>query len=169
MKKIVLTGTSCSGKTTLISELSKNYLVISETSRELMSKHPELANTAELQGRILEKQLQKEESISGGIDELVFFDRGIVDIHVYSKFFLGYSPKYFDNLDLRNRYDLVFLLETIPPNMRTRLRGDGENNDLDADFIREYRQLGYNPIRVPVMGLNERIEFILKSINPARR
>lgn len=164
VKKIVLTGGPCSGKTTTIKELeNRGFPVIHEAARKVISKNKNLP-LIEFQRKVFEIQLEQEKSKS---DEIVFLDRGILDGVAYLRIGLRYIPQFLDSYDFRNKYDHVFLLERFP------LVLDGErleSNDNEAENIHNhifqaYSDYGYSPIRVPRMSIEERINFILNNIS----
>ena len=172
LKKIVLTGGGCCGKTTLINELEKRgYNVLHEVAREVLSERKYSRNNdcESLQREIFYRQLKKESTIDG----LTFMDRSAVDGIAYTKLFLGIVPDFFKVHELKNNYDQVFLLDRLP------LINDGirvELDDNDAQLIHDkveqvYCELGYSPIKVPVFegnfkdSLDRRADFILNSIS----
>ena len=90
MKKIVLTGGPCCGKTTLANELKKKgFCVVDESAREFISRN-RTVNTEERQKEIFLRQLEKE-NLSR--DELVILDRCLIDSLAYCKVYLGYVPE----------------------------------------------------------------------------
>ena len=162
LKKIVLTGGPCSGKSTIINALRNlGFGVLDEVAREVLAegKYSRQKNYVAMQTEILKRQLKKEELVTN----LTFLDRSAVDGIGYCLLYLNNLPKSFRETNLRERYDKVFLLDRFP------LQKDGlrvESDDAEAqrvhDKIREaYLITGYNPIQVPRMPVEDRVCFIL--------
>ena len=133
LKRIVLSGGPCCGKTTTIDFLRKQgHRILPEMAREVIEEgiyHPS-KNVLEFQEEILRRQILQEEKTSG----LVFLDRSALDGMVYSLFFLNKVPKVFFNHNLHSRYDKIFILDRFP------LKKDGvrvESSDKDAKKIIE--------------------------------
>ncbi len=173
MRKYVLTGGPCSGKTTLINELRKNgFSVLDETAREVLSSaliSDKVINNKEnyekLEIEIFQRQLKKESSLCKKT-LLYFLDRGTIDCLAYSEVFLGYVPEEIAIHTHSGRYDKVFALERLPfVNDGVRVEGTEEEAKKIHDFlIKTYLDYGYELIHVPVMSVEERMEFILRCI-----
>ena len=173
MKKIVITGCACSGKSTLIAELSKlGYPVIGESARQVIQ---ESRQTPRTRGEILEreykiaiKQLRQENYHNTRIwsDKTTFLDRSMVDIGAYCKYFLGQIPETIDSLIKESKYDLVFLLEKLPFK-KDGVRFDKENKEretIEKLLVKTYIDYGHNMLLVPKVPLRGRIDFILRHI-----
>ena len=117
-KKIVITGGPGTGKSTVIDALTAlNFSCMNEISREvtlnarkngteqLFLTNPMLFSELLLEGRI--NQYIEAEKIN---NELVFFDRGIPDVHAYMNYLgVDYPDKYLNSSNLY-RYDLIFIM-----------------------------------------------------------
>ena len=122
-----------------------------------------LEEKLERQKIIFERQLEQEQK---AIREILFLDRGLPDAIAYSKYLIGFIPKEL-NYNLSDKYDIVFILERLP------FKDDGlriENGGIDAEFIHNkiiqtYKDYGYFPVFVPVMSVQERVDFILNNSN----
>lgn len=169
-KKYVLTGGACSGKTTLLHELKKmGFNVLEEVGREVLKERKNFPLT--LQERILreeiifQKRLEREKEFEQK-NSILFLDRGLVDSIAYSNHHLGFVPKQILDYDLRNRYDLVFILERMP------FKQDGlreEKDDIEAEevhnkIIKVYQSIEYSPIFVPIISVEKRADFILNCV-----
>lgn len=170
MKKYVLTGGTCSGKTTLLHELKKmGFNVLEEVGREVLKERKNFPLT--LQERILreeiifQKRLEREKEFEQK-NSILFLDRGLVDSIAYSNHHLGFVPKQILDYDLRNRYALVFILERMP------FKQDGlreEKDDIEAGVMHNriidvYRDFGYNTVNVPIISIQERANFVLSYV-----
>lgn len=165
--KIVLTGGPCSGKSSVIAELKKRgYNIVEEVARKLIQEGWNPRSQGEIhdfQCEIAKRQTELEKSVNG----LTYFDRGLLDSLAYCELRLGYVP---DNIyceELRNRYDLVLILDRLP------LENDGERfekDDEEAEKIHraiqeKYENYEYSLKRVPVFpNIEKRTDFILDYI-----
>jgi predicted ATPase len=163
--RVVLAGGPCCGKSTTINELKqRGYNTLEETARIVIEEgifHPS-RGAGEFQEEILRRQILKEEQIK----ETTFLDRSALEGMAYSLLIMNKIPKAFFNYNFHNKYDLVFLLDRFP------LKTDGvrvESSDEEAQKIHNmisqtYLLYGYNPIRVPIMPIRERADYILEKI-----
>ncbi|MGA1192428.1 MAG: AAA family ATPase, partial [Bdellovibrionota bacterium] len=94
------------------------------------------------------------------------FDRGLPDSLGYYRL-CGQSEADFEGLELRRRYRQVFFFEPTP------WEYDGVRNEFDyvnREFIHNslratYESLDYDIIDVPVMPVEERVQFVLQNIS----
>jgi len=89
VKKIVLIGGPCSGKSALINRLGGlGYRVFKEMARRILEERKEKALTKEelieRQQIIFYRQLKREMAVQEEAGGMVFFDRGIYDGAAYS-------------------------------------------------------------------------------------
>ena len=116
-QKIVLIGGPGTGKTSVLNELIKNdYYCMSEISREVTLKakkegieqlfltEPLLFSTMLLEGR--EQQFLEAHKSD---QKVIFFDRGIPDVHAYMDFLKTDYPSVFLEKSNQYKYDKVFL------------------------------------------------------------
>jgi len=179
MKKYVLTGAPCSGKTSVINELRKRgYDVMDEVAREYLENRKSLGykdmclcsidEQKEAEKRMYDIQIERESELEkncAGKTGNVFFDRSLIDNVAYHLYFSGEIPNYL-NQKLSGRYDSVFLLE------RFTFLNDGIRKETaeEADRIHSllekiYLSYNYNPINVPVKKtIEERTDYILDII-----
>lgn len=164
-RRIVLTGGPCCGKTTTVDDLRRRgHQVLDEIARVVIEEgvyHPS-KNVEAFQEEILRRQIEQENQVSG----VAFLDRSAIDGIAYSRLFLNRVPEAFNQHDFSRRYDLVFLLD------RFHLKSDGvrvESSDEVAKRVHEmihdtYSSHGYSPIKVPIMPIEERTEYILERL-----
>lgn len=167
IKKYVITGGPCCGKTTIIGLLKRRgFSVLDETAREVLRDNKRRKNpktSLEIEAEILERQIKKESSLR---DTLVFMDRSALDGIAYSLLKHGKVPDLASTYDFKNKYNMVFLLERFP------FKKDAiriEKDDAEAQRIHEmvnqiYLNQGYRPITVPLLNRKRRIDFILNYI-----
>jgi predicted ATPase len=167
----VITGAPSSGKTAVIDELfRRGYRVVPEVARALIDR--ELAGGQTLQEiksdihrferTILEDKVRIEADLP--VEETIFLDRAIPDSIAYYQI-EGLDPAEAEAGTGRRGYRRVFLFE------RLRFRADPvrSENDRKAQLIEElltdaYQRLAYPVIRVPVLPVRQRADWILKRI-----
>ena len=174
-QKIVITGGPGTGKTTLIDELGRRkFECTPEISRQvtkmarkkgidhLFLEDPLLFSELLLEGR--EKQYLKATKSSS---EIIFFDRGIPDIHAYMNYFGTVYPKIFLEKSRKYRYNTIFLL---PPWKEIYITDDirYETYELSISIYNHlkvsYTELDYEIIEVPFGSIELRADFILKKL-----
>jgi predicted ATPase len=165
MKKYVLTGGPSVGKTTVLTLLdAKGYEIIPEAAHIIITegKNETKNNVKVFQQRIAEKQIELENKPTSNE---IFLDRSLVDGYAYCKH-AGVEVSNLIMEQSRGRYDKVFILESLNlyeyDGVRTR---NLEFAKEIHEYIRDaYKHFGYEPISVPVLPPEERVEYILKFI-----
>lgn len=164
-KRYVLTGSCCSGKTTLINKLqSLGFQVLPETARQILEKRkhitPDKKENQIRQELIYQAQLYQENSHSSG---LTFLDRSLIDVLAYSKLLTG--KKYQPSENLENRYSKVFLLDYFPfQKDSVRIETPEMQKQIHQMIKQEYISQRYNLITIPKLPLEERLSFILNQV-----
>lgn len=163
--KILITGPCGSGKTAIIEELDKlSY----KTSIELEKQFWFDENKVEdFEKGIMDNRIKIYEGLNN--EELVFFDRGVLDVLVYRKYEGKTIPEAFDKIAKKYRYDLVFVtapLDKQEPNPeRNHLIKTKEDAikwfKLMLETLEEY---GYKPMIIESKSIKDRIKFILGNI-----
>lgn len=173
--KIVITGGPGTGKSTLIDELIKRgYNCLQEVSRDitemarrngieqLFLKNPMLFSEMLLEGR--ENQYKMAEKTA---TNLVFFDRGIPDVHAYMNYIsIDYPPIYVEK-SMKYRYDTIFI---TPPWQEIFITDEVRYENFEQSLAihnhlhKTYEKLGYQLIEVPVGLIDFRTDFILDNI-----
>ncbi len=171
MRKYVLTGGPCAGKTTVLNILSKRgYMVLEETARVIIEK--EVAegsdilpwkNAKAFQEKVAWKQLRKE--VFAPRSPILFLDRGIIDGYGYSILEKVTAPKVISWFG-KNRYDKVFLLEPLPfyELDESRMEDQAFAYAVHEEIRKAYVHFGHDIILVPVLPPEERTDFILERI-----
>ncbi len=169
----IITGGPSTGKSKTIDHLAfLGYLIRPEVARILIDDELSKGRTIEeirhddkkFEHQILKIKIETE-TIAPKKD-LIFWERGMPDSIVYLK-------KYKCDFDLAvklskdRRYKGIFILDLLPSYEKDYARTE---NRQKAKEIHEalydcYTELGYNVIRVPVLSISERVQFILKNIN----
>jgi predicted ATPase len=167
----VITGASCSGKTTLIDQLAEEgFWTVPEVSRQYFEG--ELAK-----GRTIEEiredrdtlfcqlydMMVRSESRLRAID-VIFLDRALPDTLAHARFG-GRNPNEILPDCFQHRYASVFLLDRLPYQRDGVRAADDETAAyFESWTLRDYRALGYDVVRVPVMSPEERLAFVLESL-----
>ena len=174
-QKIVITGGPGTGKSTIINELLKmNHACMPEISRQitldaqkkgtvqLFLKKPLLFSELLLDGRVnqfLEADKKK--------NNIVFFDRGIPDVHGYMNYLgVDYPNDYIDKSN-EHRYSNIFMM---PPWQKIYITDNERYESYEQSLAiynhlkKTYIDLDYSIVEVPTGTVNERVDFILNSI-----
>lgn len=171
---VVISGCSSGGKSTLLSELRRRgYAVVEEPGRRIIADELKNSgralpwvNPAAFAERALEMSLRDREK-AGKMSGLVFFDRGLIDAAAALEHATGKPTlKAYAGIERYNRR----LFVTPPwPEIFT---NDPERRHSLKDAIAEYERLltafaslSYDVEILPKIGVAERADIILKSLN----
>ncbi len=173
--KIVITGGPGTGKSTIIKELVKrNFTCMHEISRavtqnarqngteQLFLTKPLLFSELLLEGRV-NQYIEAEK----GNSAMVFFDRGIPDVHAYMNYIGVDYPKTYINTSNFYRYNYIFLMapwEEIYITDDERYENFEQALAIHNHLEKTYAALNYSIIAVPTGTIEERTDFILASI-----
>lgn len=164
----VITGAPCSGKTSVINELArKGFRVVPEAARAYI--HAEMmkgrclgeikSDPARFEGYIFRNKLRIEAALPA--DEPLFLDRALPDSIAYY-LLEGLDPSEPRRQSMQIRYQQVFLFERLDFVMDPVRSEDAQTADRIERLIESvYRSLGYTMVRVPVLPIPARIEFLL--------
>lgn len=167
----VITGAPCSGKTAVICELERRgYPVVHEAARAYIHEELQKGNTmaqikadiSAFERHILYQKIEIERSLSK--DATVFLDRAIPDSIGYY-LLEGLNPD--DPIQKSGlwRYKNIFFFERITFEKDTvRSEDDEIAAALDGLLNKSYQMLGYEIISVPLMAVEDRVDFILKHL-----
>lgn len=176
MKKIIITGAPCSGKTSLLNELKLNGLAtIQESATLLISQEISGENKIlpwttprEFLNRVYALQLQQENSYSQN-SEIVFLDRSLVDCIAYYYFYNLEIPQELPELVKQARYSDVFFLELLPEKYwhqtlvsRPRKLSYRDAIELQSLLAITYKDRGFKVIKIPILPIGMRIKAILE-------
>lgn len=174
-RKVVITGGPGTGKSTLIDELLKRgFNCLPEISREitemarrngieqLFLKNPMLFSEMLLEGR------ENQYKIATKMDtKLIFFDRGIPDVHAYMNYIsIDYPPVYIEK-STKYRYDTIFITppwEEIYITDNERYENFEQSLAIFNHLRKTYEALNYTLIEVPHGDITFRTDFILDRI-----
>ena len=166
-RKIVITGPSSSGKSTLCDLLKKEYClnVMGETAREVLQEleyDPKLA-----QNIMMYEQIRKERSIVG--DDIHILDRAIPDYIAFSEYLMtALDPKLVRTGRIMARgYEKVFVLNPVNNFKSDGVRIESGRVQTEAMFekvLQYYNRMGYHPVVINSTTPEERAEELLKYI-----
>lgn len=174
-KKIVITGGPGTGKSTVIGELNRrNFDCMEEISRQVTVEARKngieqlfLTDPLLFSEKLLEGRVQQYQDACDLESDLVFFDRGIPDVHAYMEYANQDYPEKFVVNSVKHKYSKVFIM----PPWREIYSSDSERyEDFDQALKihtylhRAYHELGYEIIEVPTGTVEARTEFILGNI-----
>jgi predicted ATPase len=168
----VITGASCSGKSTLIDQLAeRGFKTLPEAARLYFEREFAKGHTIE---ELRQDTAAMTLTIWGlwleMISELnpadtIFHDRGLPDAPAFFRL-AGMDPNDAVPECLRYRYISVFVLDRLPYQKDDVRAGDDQIAEyFESWLLRDYNALGYEIIKVPVLPREERLEFILKTLN----
>lgn len=174
-KRIVITGGPGSGKTSLIHYLEKNgYSVMHEVSRQVILQAQKegieqlfLDNPILFSQKLLEGRLEQFIMAAECEAPILFYDRGLPDVTAYMDFADSHYPAAFSEECLRNRYDVVFVLppwEEIYEQDNERYESFEQAEKIFHFLKSGYENYGYLINEVPVGTIEERVDFILKTL-----
>ena len=171
----IIMGTSGTGKTSLVAQLrDRGYQVHNEVTREILSEQlsidgPALPSKAPL--LFVQKMLDRaiaQHLESQLIEEPVFFDRGIPDIIAYAERF-KVEPLGVEEAAEKYLYNRICFL--CPPwkeiFVNDPQRGGSFEfySDFHARLVSVYQRLNFEIIELPLVSVNERVDFILQKVN----
>lgn len=174
-QKIVLIGGPGTGKSTVLKELiTRGFECMPEISREVTLKAQKegidqlfLTQPLLFSQMLLEGREQQYIDAQNSSSEVVFFDRGIPDVHAYMNYLGSEYPPVYKEKSNKYIYDKVFMLapwEEIYKSDNERYETFEQAVKIDT-FLRDaYQEIGYKIINVPFGTVHERCDYILHSL-----
>ncbi len=168
----VVTGAPSSGKTTLLARLEKKgHRVVFEAARQIIDEDIEKGKTVEeirkdelaFQKRVLALKVARERELRAG--DTIFFERGIPDSTAYYELCGVLEDDVLAKANEKSVYKVVFLLDMLSYRKDYARTENATVAEHIAKLLEKaYKQLGFHIVKVPVMSIDKRIEFILKHI-----
>lgn len=171
--RILITGCSGGGKTTLINALAdKGYLTVPEPGRRIVAEQK--ANSGKalpwIDLNAFSKRalaMAKDDLIeTNDTKHLVFFDRGLIDAAIALEYSGGCV--YRETLGETQHYSLEVFL--APP-WRGIYKSDADRKHGFDEALAEYErigsallELGYNIHMLPKVCINDRVDFVVKTL-----
>ena len=168
----VFTGAPCAGKTTILSALQElGYTWHPEIARtyieDQLARGHTLQEIRKDEGRFQRGLIDAKVALEASCNprQTIFFDRAMPDSVTYYRV-AGLNPNEVLGDCFNFQYGRVFIFDPLP------FQGDNARteNSQTIEFLntwleRDYTALGYNIVRVPVMPVQERLEFVLQRID----
>ncbi len=180
----MITGGPSTGKTSVIKALeNRGYFCIHEIVRSLtaaekgadsiedFTTNPILSvkDPVAFNNKLLEGRIAQYESVEETDKKIVFFDRGIPDVHSYMNCFGQRYDKAFERPARSFRYDRVLLMppwREIYATDAERFESYEASERIFTALERTYRNFGYEINLIPKASVKERTDFILDLVNP---
>ncbi len=168
----VITGASCSGKTTLIDQFAnEGFQTVQEPGRQYFESELTKGRTMDeirhdrstFTRKVYSMMLERERTLRPV--EVIFLDRALPDAFAFFRF-AGINPNEILSDCFQNRYASVFMLDRLTYQKDGIRAGDDTYAEtFDLWISRDYHALGYNVIRVPVLPPGERLAFVLERLS----
>jgi predicted ATPase len=165
----VITGAPCSGKTAVINALAgQGFPVVHEVARAYidaqLQKGKQIdqikADELAFERHILYKKIEIEAGLDP--DAVVFLDRAVPDSIAYFQFCGLEAEEPFENSSVF-RYKQIFLFDRITfKTDAVRSENNRTAASLDRLLAAAYCKLGYSPVRVPLLAIAQRVDFVLQ-------
>jgi len=168
----VITGAVCSGKTTLIDQLSdKGFQTVPEIGRQYLEREMDRGRTIdeirENEATFARDLIDMQLRIEGGLRaiDVTFLDRAFPDVLAFCRI-AGLNPNEYLAGCFHHRYASVFILDRFPVQQNgLRTEDDAIAGLLDEWLARDYSALGYSVVRVPVLSIKDRLAFIFERLS----
>ncbi len=175
MKRYVITGGTSSGKTSALLALNIDHGIptVFESAEsyirlEQAKGHAEpWSDLASFQTEVARLHYKWETDFymhSLGKVGSVVLDRSPIDCLAFLRRANMHTPPTIDSIiQSLDRYDGVFLFENVGRLEPSEVRRENLEDAIELEALHEtiYREFGYDPIRVPAMPLEERVQIIL--------
>jgi predicted ATPase len=173
MERYILTGPPGSGKTSILTELSKHgFPIISEPARQVLAQQRLIEgegvydkNPFLFKELMLSRMLYDFDSVLK--NEVTFFDRGLPDLIAYSKCFNLHIGAELNASRIYRYNPTVFFApawEQIYSNDAERRLTFDASLLFEQDLRQAYTELGYQLINIPLLPVSERVSFIVNSV-----
>jgi len=168
-KWIVITGAPSSGKTSVIDDLrARGYPVEQEVAREYieacLAQGQSMTEIRKDHGQMLQSEiLRLKVAREAALDPAacIFMDRGLPDSVTYFRI-AGMDTAAAEQASRAFGYAAVFLFDRLPiVQDGVRVEDAQQADEIDRMLMLDYTVLGYAPVRVPVMPVVGRTDFIL--------
>lgn len=174
MRKIVITGGPCSGKTTLTKELSqRGAYVVQEAALQLIEEENRgekkiypWTDYAEFNKRLIKLQKSLEEKIPREISA-AYLDRSLIDSAAYLRLRNLPIPTELENAIKSAEYSLFFILDMLPEKhwaqtdgRPARMQSYSEGQIIHEAIEKTYASYGIKLMKIPVMSVEKRADFI---------
>lgn len=168
IRRVVVTGSECTGKTTLAAALADHYRTVwvPEYAREYVSARgsPPVAEDVE---PIAKGQMRSEDVLARPVNRLLILDTDLISTAIYSRHYFGGCPAWIEE-EIRRRKADVYLLAGIDvpwePDGDQRDRGD--RREEMQDLFREALVRRGIPYVELTGSHSRRLETATRAIDP---
>lgn len=182
IKKIVITGGPSTGKTSVIQNLeARGFACVHELVRSLTANEKNGTNKQvftvnpivsvddpiKFNNQLLSGRVEQYKNAEKATDEVIFFDRGIPDVHAYMNCFGQSYDKAFEAPAYTYRYDRILLMppwQDIHVVDEERFESFEVSQKIHEHLKETYRYFGYSPTIVPKGTIEERTAFIIDQL-----
>ncbi len=171
MEKIIIGGGQGSGKTSIITELKKEFCCIEEATSYLIEKGflPEEHSFIEFQNQVVKKQKEMEQKTNS---KIVFLDRCLIDTILYlEEEKLEVPEELLQDIKNANYSQVLFLEElpkkywAMPAHKKPRITTYAKGIERTKKLLKIYEKFGIKITKIPVAPIEERIEMIKKLVD----
>jgi NadR type nicotinamide-nucleotide adenylyltransferase len=126
LKRVVLTGPECTGKTTLANQLAGHFnsIYVPEYAREYIAKLSRPYNYQDVM-HIAETQLRQQDDFALKANNILFLDTYLIITKIWMDIVFKHHPLWIDNELTRNTIDLYLLCNTDIPWVADPVRENG--------------------------------------------
>lgn len=172
MRKYIITGPSCSGKSTLIQELeARGFSVIKELAKSHILEQKEKGIDEpwlreDFQPALLNLQFEQESKIPEDAN-IIFLDRGVHDIVAFFEHRQQQVPEELAKKIKDYKYEKVFFLEQLNFFDKEGFRAEkdaSEAKSISKLIRKNYENSGHKIITVPAISVKERADLIVKNL-----
>jgi len=171
LKKHVITGAQCTGKTTTVEDLrKKGFRIVEEASRIVIEEQNKKGGDLvpwkrlfDFNETITSLQMELESQLGEGTH---FLDRGMIDNFAYCEWGGIEPPQNLKEATEKIRYNKIFLLEPLIKYEKDPVRKESREDQLRLHGLikKAYQERGYEVVEVPPLPVKERTRFILKHL-----
>lgn len=191
IRKHVITGGACVGKTTLIEELDKlGYNHLPEAARNVIQREQKLekylpayegifpwTDLYHFQEEVRDAQISSENMIEPSLlmgdpngweekDHDIFLDRSLVDGIAYGRVGGIEEIPELREMIKQAEYSKIFFLEHLDVYFKDeqRYEDEDESRQVHEEIYNVYTELGFDVVRVPAVSIEERVDIVLNEI-----
>jgi len=156
--RIVVSGSECTGKTTLVRALAAAFGIpfSTEGAREYVNNLGRTVQFSDVEP-IAHRQIAIEDALLTGNSQMIIFDTDLFSTLIYSRLYFGRSPRWIESLCLKRRADLYLLcgidLPWAEDNFQRGRSTPAERQHAHSVFARELHESGCTV--APVYGLDD--------------
>ena len=173
-KHFIITGAPSTGKSSVVNGLiSKGYVCHDEIARQVIKENQDKNNNLLPWIDMLafsDEVFRRMQELLASIDDnkTCFLDRSMVDLIGYMEFADQVAPERYAKEALKANYaKTVFFMpfwKEIFANDEQRLESITEAINIDKALRKAYTNLGFNLVDVPQGTIDERVDFVLKTV-----